>query len=97
MFSLDRQKPTKQSKYPYLLNASDMGTKLEITFQVRIRGGSGARPPLDPRFWGLSKLHLAYYFFNMLHNSSDWKIFQPRFTWHVISHLEILVSHILGY
>ena len=45
-----------------------------------------------------ASLRLAYYFFNMLLiHSSNWKIFQPRFAWHVISHLEILVSHILGY
>ena len=57
-------------------------------------------------FWDLfhffiiffASLCSAYYFFNMLlFHSSNWTIFQPRFAQHVISHLEVLVSHILGY
>ena len=45
-----------------------------------------------------ASLRSAYYFFNMLlFHSSNWKIFQPRFARHVISHLQVLVSHILGY
>ena len=45
-----------------------------------------------------ASLRSAYYFFNMLlFHSSNWKIFQPRFTRHVFSHLQVLVSHILGY
>ena len=62
--------------------------------------------PKIEHFWALfnfsiiffASLRSAYYFFNMLLiHSSNWKIFQPRFARHVISHLEILVSHILGY
>ena len=50
-----------------------------------------------PQFF-FASLHSAYYFFYMLFiHSSNWKIFQPRFARHVISHLAILVSHILGY
>ena len=46
----------------------------------------------------LASLRSAYYFFNMLlFHSSNWKIFLPRFARHVISHLQVLVSHILGY
>ena len=45
-----------------------------------------------------ASLRSAYYFFNMLlFHSSNWKIFQPCFARHVISHLQVLVSHILGY
>ena len=45
-----------------------------------------------------ASLRSAYYFFNMLlFHSSNWKIFQPHFARHVISHLQVLVSHILGY
>ena len=45
-----------------------------------------------------ASLRSAYYFFNMLlFHSSNWKIFQPRFARHVFSHLQVLVSHILGY
>ena len=58
---------------------------------------SEAGPIIFPYFF-FASLRLAYYFFNMLLiHSSNWKIFQPRFAGHVISHLEILVSHILGY
>ena len=40
----------------------------------------------------------AYYFFNvLLFHSSNWKIFQPHFAQHVISHLQVFVSHILDY
>ena len=62
--------------------------------------------PKIEHFWALfnfsiiffASLHSAYYFFNtLLIHSSNWKIFQPCFARHVISHLEILVSHILGY
>ena len=76
-------------------------------------GGPGPPPdprfwgPKIEHFWALfnfsiifffASLRSAYYFFNMLLiHSSNWKIFQPRFARHVISHLEILVSHILGY
>ena len=39
-----------------------------------------------------ASLRSAYYFFNMLlFQSSNSKIFQPRFTRHMISHLEVFV------
>ena len=48
-----------------------------------------------------ASLRSAYYFFNMLlFQSSNSKIFQPRFARHMISHLQVflvLVLHILGY
>ena len=62
--------------------------------------------PKIEHFWALfnfsiiffASLCSSYYFFNMLlFHSSNWKIFQPRFARHVISHLQVFVSHILDY
>ena len=62
--------------------------------------------PKIEHFWALfnffiiflGSLRSAYYFFNMLlFHSSNWTIFQPRFARHVISHLQVFVSHILDY
>ena len=66
--------------------------------------------PKIEHFWALfnfsiifsASLCLTYYFFNMLFfQNSNSKIFQPRFTRHMISHLQVFVlvfvSHILGY
>ena len=56
--------------------------------------------PKIEHFWALfnfsiiffDSLHSAYYYFNMLlFQSSNSKIFQPRFTRHRISHLEVFV------
>ena len=56
--------------------------------------------PKIEHFWALfnfsiiffASLHSAYYFFNMLlFQSSNSKIFQPRFARHMISHLEVFV------
>ena len=56
--------------------------------------------PKIEHFWALfnfsliffASLRSAYYFFNMLlFQSSNSKIFQPRFAWHMISHLEVFV------
>ena len=83
----------------------------------QVRNPRGGRPldprfwgPKIQHFWALfhfsiiffASLHSAYYFFNiLLFHSSNSKIFQPCFAWHMISHLDIfilvLVSHILGY
>ena len=75
--------------------------------QVRIQGGGPGPPldprfwgPKIEHFWALfnfsiiffASLRLAYYFFNMLlFQSSNSKIFQPCFTRHMISHLEVFV------
>ena len=74
--------------------------------QVQIQGGPRPPldpkfwGPKIEHFWVLfnfsiiffASLCSAYYFFNMLlFHSSNWKIFQPHFARHVISHLEILV------
>ena len=56
--------------------------------------------PKTEHFWALfnfsiiffASLRSAYYFFNMLFfQSSNSKIFQPRFARHMISHLEVFV------
>ena len=56
--------------------------------------------PKIEHFWALlnfsiicfASLCLVYYFFNMLlFQSSSSKIFRPRFTWHMISHIEVFV------
>ena len=69
-------------------------------------GGPGPPPdprfwgPKIEHFWALfnfsliflASLRSAYYFFNMLlFQSSNSKIFQPRFARHMISHLEVFV------
>ena len=56
--------------------------------------------PKIEHFWALfnfsifffASLHLAYYFINMLlFQSSNSKIFQPCFAWHMISHLQVFL------